>query len=126
MLEPYSEIFEYRDEKGVLRFTNEDMDETACEQKGFTGKKPLDFRDYDQGTLKKMLDEGLENSPLGAYSRLLDRVVLPKPIVAPQSPTYKGLLAAIFSSLGGIFKKKVETSWVKRYKYDSERWYGKS
>ncbi len=123
MVEPYSRLYQYRDRNNHLRFTNEDIDQKTCKDLGYTDKQPLKFRDYDRVTLKELVDGGLDRSERGEYFNLLDRVVLPRPIKAQQSPVYPNVFSAILSGLVGLFKQKNGSQWESRYEYDKERWY---
>jgi hypothetical protein len=114
VLEPYSKMYEYRDSDGVRRFTNQDLDEKTCREKGYTEKQPLRFRDYDRDTLKSLLEKGLDQSPRGAYDNLVERIILARPIVE-QQPVEKSRRKP----------KEALRRWVNRTVYDRERWYGK-
>lgn len=124
MVEPWSRIFEYTGPDGKIGFTSEDLDEAACAMRGYNNKKPLKLRDYDSVRLKDLLmnDQILFSEP-GAHENLLLRVELPKPIVEPQAPVYKNLIAAIGGMVFGRLRKTAENTWCNRIEYDVNRWY---
>lgn len=95
MVERPRPMFQYTDSGGGVHHGVDDLDDTAMRERGFTRKQPLKFRDYDRATLAKMVEDGLEHSPRGAFENLLERVI-----------------------------KRVKDKVFNRYRYDRMRWYG--